>query len=257
MGNYHPEPYWSEVAKKIGSRKGNNIIAGDDEPFYRYKRQRFLQLLHSFKFTNKDVLEIGHGPGGNLVEVWAQKPKSLTGIDISADMIALATKNVSEKINLVKINGSTIPFEDNYFNVAFTATVLQHNTDEVMLKSLIEEICRVTNQNVILFERIEPIVKGDELCYGRPVSYYEKIFNNNGFVLESSEFINIQISYLVCGAIRKLFNPKTRKEGDPLTKTALYLQNITLPITKILDRIFVSKRDLGKLVFRKTINEHN
>ena len=47
MANYNPETYWSEVAKRIKSRKGKNIIAGDDEPFYRYKRKKFLKMLNS------------------------------------------------------------------------------------------------------------------------------------------------------------------------------------------------------------------
>jgi ubiquinone/menaquinone biosynthesis C-methylase UbiE len=251
MANYHPEPYWSEVAKKIDSRKGNNVIAGDDEPFYRYKRIRFLELLHSLSFKNKNVLEIGHGPGGNLQEVWSQSPKTLTGVDISSDMIAIARKNVDTKINLVKINGSNIPFDDKHFDIAFTATVLQHNTDEKMMTALLNEICRVSKEKVVLFERIEPTIKGDELCYGRPISFYEEICKTNGFKLENHEFINIQISYLVCGGIRKLLNPSSRKEGEPFTKTALFFQNITLPITKLLDKFFKSKRDLAKLVFTR------
>lgn len=67
---YHPEKYWSEVAKVIKKREnGKNVIAGDDEPYYRYKRQKFLSLLHSIDFSNKTLLEIGCGPGGNLIEV--------------------------------------------------------------------------------------------------------------------------------------------------------------------------------------------
>lgn len=63
MDNYHPEPYWSEVAQKIKTREGVNVIAGDDEPYYRYKRKRFLKLLNSVDFAGKSVLEIGSGPG--------------------------------------------------------------------------------------------------------------------------------------------------------------------------------------------------
>ena len=48
MSEYHPEPYWSDVAKRIKARKGKNVIAGDDEPYYRYKRERFLDLLKRY-----------------------------------------------------------------------------------------------------------------------------------------------------------------------------------------------------------------
>jgi hypothetical protein len=104
---------------------------------------------------------------------------------------------------------------------------------------------------VVLFERIESRIKGDELCLGRPVAYYAGIMSEHGFRLRSTDFINIRVSYLVCGAIRKLFNPRSREEGEPLTKTAVFLQNLFLPLTKVLDKVFSSKTDVAKLVFER------
>lgn len=249
MSHYHPEPYWSDVAKRIKSRKGKNVIAGDDEPYYRYKRKRFLSLLNDVDFSGKSVLEIGSGPGGNLKELLSHKPASLTGADISADMIALAKSNLPESVNLVKTNGTVLPFEDQSFDIVFTATVLQHNTDDAMLRQLMAEICRVAKERVYLFERIEDTITGDELCYGRPVSYYESICKQNGFRLASTKFINIRSSYYVSGAIRKGLNPKSRVEGEPLNAVSNLLQKATLPITKLLDRVFTSRKDVGRLEF--------
>jgi ubiquinone/menaquinone biosynthesis C-methylase UbiE len=249
MSHYHPEPYWSDVAKRIKSRKGKNVIAGDDEPYYRYKRKRFLALLNDVDFKGKSILEIGSGPGGNLKELLAHQPASLTGADISADMISLAKSNLPDSVNLVKTNGTQLPFADQSFDYVFTATVLQHNTDEVMLKQLMGEICRVAKEKVYLFERIEDTVIGDELCYGRPVSYYEAICKQHGFKLASTQFINIRSSYYVSGAIRKGLNPKTRVEGEPLNGISNLLQNVTLPVTSLLDKIFTSRKDIGRLEF--------
>lgn len=249
MIKYHPEKYWSEVANRIKTRKGKNIIAGDDEPFYRYKRKKFLSMLNTVDFKSKDVLEIGCGPGGNLQEVWNKQPNRLTGVDISKDMLELSREKLSKEIELVKIDGTSLPFNDKQFNYTFTATVLQHNTDEEMLKKIMAELCRVTRDKVFLFERIEKKIKGDDLCFGRPVKYYENICKLYGFKLESKSFINIRTSYYVCGAIRKVFSPHTRKEGEPLSKIAILLQNLTLPITIQLDKIFKSKKDVAKLEF--------
>ncbi len=251
MSSYHPEPYWSDVAKRIKARKGKNVIAGDDEPYYRYKRERFLALLEEVDFSGKSVLEIGCGPGGNLKALLAKSPKKLTGVDISPDMVDLAKSNLPPEVDIIKVNGTTLPFEDQQFDYVFTATVLQHNTDEQMLLQLMAELCRVAKEKVFLFERIEDEIMGDELCYGRPVSYYEGVCKKHGFALASAKWINIRTSYYVSGAIRKGLNPKTRVEGEPLNSISVFLQNLTLPLTRQLDKVFTSRRDVARLEFRR------
>lgn len=250
--NYQPEPYWSEVAGRIASRADQNIIAGDDEPFYDYKRARLLEMLDTVDFTGRSVLEIGPGPGGNLAFISTKNPARLVGADISQDMLGLAGKNLAGKeVELFKTNGTVLPFEDNTFDIVITVTVLQHNTDEQMLLALIKEISRVSKDQVIIFEQTHTSMKGDELCYWRPVSHYENAFQQNNFALKETLYSNIYTSYLVCGAIRKLLNPKTREEGEPLNKLSIFLENATLPVTKQLDKIITPATDLTKLVFTK------
>ena len=250
--DYTPEKYWTEVAKRIKKRdSGNNVIAGDDEPYYRYKRNRFLELLHEVHFEEQDVLEIGCGPGGNLLEIREHKPKRLVGVDISEEMVKLAKNKMPADIELIKIDGTSLPFADAEFDIVFTATVLQHNTDSVMLTQLISELSRVSNDNVYLFERIENEIKGDQSCLGRPVNYYSNIMNDNGFELVDTKFINIRTSYYVSGAIRKGMNSSHRKEGEPLNKISTIMQRISLPVTKKLDRIFLSKKDLCRMEYKR------
>lgn len=252
---YHPEPYWSAVAERIAAREGENVIAGDDEPYYRYKRNRFLQLLNGIDFQDKDVLEIGCGPGGNLIEVHSKAPRSLTGADISSDMLRIASSRlVDSNISFHKTSGTKLPFEDGQFDICFTATVLQHNTDETMLKSLIEEICRVSRDKVVLMERIESSITGDDLCLGRPVSYYQDLVEPYGYQLQDISFINTRISYFVSGAIRKLFNPGDRQEGEPMTGFSRILQRLSLVFTKPLDRVFTSATDVARMTFVQTAN---
>lgn len=250
-GGYRPEPYWSEVAQRIRSRGKDNVIAGDDEPYYRYKRKKFLDLLHSVDFSGKHVLEIGCGPGGNLLEVLQHNPASLTAVDISSEMAALAAERLGNRARIVKIDGSHLPFDDGSFDIVFTATVLQHNTDEPMLKQLMSEICRVSRHSVYLFERIDKTVTGDELCHGRPVDFYAEICSRHGFELISKRFINIRASYYVSGAIRKGLNPPSRQEGEPISRLSWVMQQITLPLTGLLDKAFPSQKDVARLEFRR------
>ena len=253
--DYNPEEYWTEVGRRIESRKNyKSLLAGDDEPYYKYKTAKFLELLNQLDFGGKLVLEVGCGPGGNLVEIHNHKPKKLVGVDISNRMVQLALNKVPPEIEVIKTNGTELPFENKSFNLVFTSTVLQHNTDENMLKKLMKEICRVSANNVYLFERIESKIKGNELNYGRPIEYYSEIMETNGFKLVSTTFINIRVSYYVSGIIRKVLNPKTRKEGEPLNLLSSILQLITLMITKQLDNIFKSQKDLARLEY---IRIHN
>ena len=208
-------------------------------------------MMDSIDFKDKKVLEIGHGPGGNLAVIHEKAPKLLHGADISQAMIDLASKNLSRQddIRLHKINGTELPFEADQYDQVLTVTVLQHNTDEDMLKPLIAEMCRTSGGEIHIFERIDDPISGDELCLGRPVEYYAKLFSEHGFRLARTEFINIQVSYLVCGSIRKLLNRRSRKEGEALNKPSLLLQALLLPITKLLDKVFKAKRDLALLSF--------
>ncbi|MEL6637566.1 MAG: class I SAM-dependent methyltransferase [Bacteroidota bacterium] len=247
---YHPEPYWSEVADRIASREDQNVIAGDDEPFYRYKRTRFLELLRSVDFSGRRVLEVGSGPGGNLRVLSTLGPRELHAVDISQSMLDLARKNnAGNDITFHKINGTQLPFDDQFIDIAITATVLQHNTDHAMMRQLLGEICRSTREKVVLFEQTNPTLAGDELCYWRPISDYAEVCEKQGFQLVETEYINIYTSYLFCGAVRKLLNPRRRQEGEPLNQFSHFLENISLPLTKQLDKVFKAKTDLTKLVF--------
>jgi ubiquinone/menaquinone biosynthesis C-methylase UbiE len=250
--NYKPEAYWDQVAESISARDDMKIMAGDDEPYYRYKRKLFLDLLGEINFANKKVLEVGSGPGGNLDFLTSKGCAEIAGADVSERMILLSRRILQNKnVRVHKIDGCSLPFDDNYFDLVFTSTVLQHNTDEVQLKELIENICRVSKSEVIIFERIEKKISGHETNLGRPVEYYKMLFGEYGFDLVKTEFLPIQASYLACGIIRKLFNKKDRREGEPISRLSGVLQAGVLPATSIIDKLIPSKRDLAMLVFKK------
>ena len=256
MASYNPETYWDRVAETIDERNHVKIIAGDEEPYYRYKRKLFLKLLGSFDFENKSVLEVGSGPGGNLEFIYSKGCKKITGADISAQMIELARNNlVGKEISLVKTDGTHLPFADQSFDLVFTSTVLQHTTNVEILNRLIAEICRVGIREIMLFERIEKTIKGHESNLGRPVEYYQDLVEAHGFTIAGMKSLPLQASYYTCGAIRKLFNKASRKEGEPLTKFSLALQRLVLPLTSVLDRIILSRRDVMMLRFVRKAGE--
>jgi ubiquinone/menaquinone biosynthesis C-methylase UbiE len=249
---YNPETYWDNVANNINSRQDLKLIAGDDEPYYRYKRRRFLELLNTIDFSGRNVLEIGSGPGGNLDFVFSKGCKKITGVDISKQMVSLSKELLAGKeIGVLKINGRDLPFADKSFDTVFTSTVLQHNTNEDVLYQLISEICRAAKDEVLLFERIESKIKGHESNLGRPIAYYESLLSAHNFKLAGSYSLPIQASYFICGAIRKVFNRSSRMEGEPLSPLSIALQKLTLPLTSVVDKLIPSKRDVMLLRFKR------
>lgn len=251
--SYNVSQYWEEVAQRIKSREAGNVIAGDDEPYYVYKRKLSQDILRTFDIKDKTILELGFGAGGNLIEFAKMHPAKIYGADRSKTMYDLSSALMGDipNLELHLIQNETLPFADRSIDMVFTITVLQHNTDEKSLQKIIHELCRVAKEKVVISERIETPMRGDELCMGRPIAYYQNIFEANGFYLSKVEFLKLQASYYVCGAIRKLLNPRTRKEGEPLTSFSLMLQSLTLPFTKILDKIIPSHRDLAYLEFER------
>lgn len=249
---YEIESYWNDVASQLKNRNDGGEIAGDDDPFYFYKRKSFLNLFRQQKFQNKKVLEVGSGPGGNLEVLLELLPKHIAGADISDRMIEIARSNPKlQSVTFKKTDGKSLPFNDGDFDVIYTVTVLQHIVDENMLKALINEICRVSNAEVLIFERIEKSRKESPTNVGRTVQEYSEMFNKHGFALSHAESLQISASYYVSGAIRKIFNSNKRKEGEPQSKLAIGLQKLLLPLTKIIDPLVPTSRDLTLLHFKK------
>jgi ubiquinone/menaquinone biosynthesis C-methylase UbiE len=202
--------------------------------------------------NGKSVLEVGSGPGGNLFFLSGKGCQHLTGVDISAEMVRLSQELLKNKnISVSRINGTSLPFENHSFEIVFTSTVLQHNTDDNRLRELVSEICRVSARDVIIFERIEKSIRGHESNLGRPVSYYTGLFGAHDFQLVSTTFLKVRASYFTCGAIRKMFNRRSRKEGEPVSRMSYLLEEISLPITRILDPIIPTHSGVAMMHFER------
>ena len=96
--------------------------------------------------TQGHALEVGNGPGYLGLE-WLKNTHgtSLTGLDISSDMVALAQQNavdyaLADRADYVQSSGSKMPFEDSVFDAVFTNGSLHEWTDP---KATFNEIWRV------------------------------------------------------------------------------------------------------------------
>ncbi len=90
---------------------------------------------------DKEILDLGCNVGyGSFI--LSQSAKAVTGVDVSDNAIEVAKKyyNEIENIHFKLVDGKTLPFEDNSFDVVVTCQVIEHIVD---CDEYINEIKRV------------------------------------------------------------------------------------------------------------------
>ena len=260
MNKFDLETYWSSVGEQIRSRAHESHVAGDDNPYLRYKRAKFLaRFLRAMDFAGKVVLEVGCGPGGNLLDIaQRQPPKKLIGVDISQVMVDLARENLARRnvvAELHKIDGVHLPFADRSVDLAFTVTVLNHVTDGAMLQSLVREICRVTKGTVVAMEDTGPAgLNGTGAGINRRVDVYAAVFAPCDFELSGHRYLQTRFSRAWYFRVLRRFPLKAypvAAEGETMRLLPRLLVASLLPITRILDDVAGDSRELTKMVFHR------
>ena len=73
------------------------------------------------------VLDVGTGPGVLLTEIAVRRPDlELTGIDLSADMVAAATRNLGTHAAVRVADVTALPFPDRSFDLVVSSLSLHH-----------------------------------------------------------------------------------------------------------------------------------
>jgi SAM-dependent methyltransferase len=250
---YDAEQYWSGVARAIDARPGFDVVAGDPDPLSRYRRRRFVsEFLSALPVGGKSVLEIGCGPAGNLVEIARNGPRRLVGCDISGEMIRLAMHRTSgmNEIELLEVDGETLPFTDGEFELAYTVTVLQHNHDPNMT-ALLGEMCRVTSDMLFLFEDTARRERAGYSWVLRPVSRYAEICATQGFKLTDASPLGVGASETLRLVVGRLTRPSARPEGRPPGRLEAALQWGGLPVASVLDRVVPQAQGLTRMAFHR------
>ena len=240
---YKPAEYWSSVGDRIEAR-GGDVVAGDDTPYFRYKRRRFLErFLENLEISGKRVLEVGPGPGGNLTFLSGRGATRLVGVDVAPTMVRLARARGHE---VHETDGNTLPFEDQEFDVVFSATVLHHNP---RIDSLLGEMCRVARR-VVLFEDTAPTHRREsDAFFRRTRAEYATIAGACGYRLVESEPLRISASTFAHRVAMAVADRRGRDEGEPVPSLVARVERLLLPATMRLDRYIPPRRTLSKMVF--------
>ena len=145
---------WNELAKKnaayyVMTDYGEEIT---EEQFRASGEKHYRELIENDSFlqsallplNTKDVLEIGCGIG-RITECIAKNFQSVSGVDISEEMIEKARARLARFTNatFTATNGTIFPFSDNSFDFVFSFIVFQHMPDKETIAKNLWEIGRV------------------------------------------------------------------------------------------------------------------
>ncbi len=128
--------------------QGEFTVAMYDQMQRRLRDKGWIETgdLLQHGITHGRALEVGPGPGYLGLE-WLKHTQgtTLTGLDISADMIAIAERNageygLSDRVEYVQSSGSGMPFDADTFDAVFTNGSLHEWSDP---QATFNEIWRV------------------------------------------------------------------------------------------------------------------
>ena len=122
------------------------------------------------------LLDVGTGPGVLLAELAARRPDlHLSGVDLSADMIAAATGNLSgSNVTCVVADVVDLPFPDDSFELVVSSLSLHHWDHP---EAAVPELARVLRTDGRLMIYDMPFAPFDELT---AAAQAQSLFNDEG-----------------------------------------------------------------------------
>jgi ubiquinone/menaquinone biosynthesis C-methylase UbiE len=98
--------------------------------------------------TGSRFLEVGCGSGAWLREFmkWGVSPADVTGIDLRPEALSIATQLCPQGVTLRCMNGSTLDFPDESFDLILQSLVFTSILDERMRTRMAQEMLRVVKK---------------------------------------------------------------------------------------------------------------
>ena len=99
-------------------------------------KEEISRLLKDLDLAEQKILDIGCGAGGITVSlVKDHGAKQVVGVDVEEDVVNAATERVlknglNNSIDILLIDKSNLPFEDNYFDIVFSKDSFVHIPDK-------------------------------------------------------------------------------------------------------------------------------
>ena len=155
--------HWAKVDPLFGvatlpGREKTGANPWTEQDFYDYGKliwSEYLPVWQQYGQNPESCVEIGCG-AGRMTRQLAAHFRSVSAIDISPDMLALARKSAPTADFKVS-DGTSIPYPDNVFTAAFSCEVFQHFDTREMATTYFRETFRVLKPGATMMIHL-PIV---------------------------------------------------------------------------------------------------
>lgn len=152
--NIVQESEFDKFADEYQAMHAANISASGEGPEYfaRYKVKDVTALLADRDRQDLHILDFGAGVGTSIPHFNALLPHArLTCLDVSMKSLGLARRRHSDKADFVIFDGHKLPFQDNAFDLVFSACVFHHipHTEHLPLLAELKRVLRIGGTCVI------------------------------------------------------------------------------------------------------------
>ncbi len=150
-------------------------------------------LIEKGEFNSeKKVLEVACNMGTTLIEVANKYGCSITGVDMSDEALEKAKENIKaanleDKINLLKADARSLPFEDETFDIVINEAMLTMLSNKDKEKALNEYYRVLKKGGVLLTHDINILRKVPKVI----ISVMRKIINVPAVPLKEFDWINL------------------------------------------------------------------
>jgi 2-polyprenyl-3-methyl-5-hydroxy-6-metoxy-1,4-benzoquinol methylase len=140
------------ISAQPGTKEFYEIFDKKRESF-AYEPYEFSNLIHDYAlYADKKVLDYGCG-NGYVLHKYAENNASVFGLDITEKAIELSKKRfqlygLEGKFNVV--DGNSIPFENNYFDVVCSMGVLHHISNPEPMIAELERVLKPEGKIIIM-----------------------------------------------------------------------------------------------------------
>ncbi len=164
-----------------------------------------LKKLVSEINTTKPILDLGSGTG-NIIKILRELGVEAIACDISPDMLVENPAKVK-----VLCNAAHLPFSDNYFGCIISYSVFHHFPNP---SKVIEEICRVSDSNCILYLDHDPFAPKTKF---RPFTKKHLIGWIFSLIIHPSKTIKL-LKYIIYGRKKHIKNIANLQESEDLNR---------------------------------------